>query len=128
MLKGKSMRIRYIIFIILLFLPLKLFALEPVPTMTSVDFYGEWQGLKVGDVVEAYDSDGVVCGKFTVIKDGWYGFLHVYGDDETTADVDEGAKPGDSISLYVNGNQVTPVNPEKLIWSKDGDRKKVDLQ
>jgi hypothetical protein len=103
---------------------------ERAPTATpfSVDFYGfmvsgQWNP---GDVVTAYDPDGVLCGKTTVNEPGQYGFLHVYGDDPTTQ-VDEGATDGDAIVFEVNGQAVQAAGPDEAKWSADGDRWHVDL-
>ena len=82
----------------------------------------------VGTVVEAIDPDGIVCGQYTVSTEGLYGFLHTYRDDITTAGVDEGADPGDSIIFHVNGILATPtVNSGGLTWTSNGDQNSVDL-
>jgi len=75
------------------------------------DFYGYIKGAKVGDVITAKDSDGVVCGMFSINRKGEYGFLHVYGDDSTTT-LDEGAKRGDTIIFYINDKQLK----ENVSW------------
>ena len=99
----------------------------PVPTNTNVDFYGYGTFLQVGDVVTAFDSDGVLCGRCVVNHDGQYGFLHVYGDDKTSPDIDEGAVQGDWITIYVNGIQVSTLGPQEPVWTKDGDQIRVDV-
>ncbi|MFC1502712.1 T9SS type A sorting domain-containing protein, partial [bacterium] len=72
------------------------------------DFWDFWSAgevdLMTGDIIEAYDADGVLCGRDTVItEDGLAGFnIHVFGDDFTTPDRDEGAEDGDSIQFYIN--------------------------
>ncbi|MDH3890018.1 MAG: PKD domain-containing protein [candidate division Zixibacteria bacterium] len=75
--------------------------------------------LNPGDVIRAYDPDGVLCGIGSVAGDGSYGLLVIYADDIFTAEVDEGADPGDEISLTVNGDEVF-VDPP-LIWNENGD-------
>ncbi len=75
------------------------------PTRDWQDFYGYIKGAKVGDIITAKDSNGVMAGKFIVNKEGKYGFLHVYGDDSTTT-LDEGAKRGDIIKFYLNDKQL----------------------
>jgi hypothetical protein len=101
------------------------------PTHTWVNFYGTaHQGdgtpLSVGATVLALDPDGVVCGAAVVTIKGQYGLLACYGDDPTTLE-DEGAWPGDTIQLVVDG-QVLGMG----MWTARGDRQwrplgKVDL-
>jgi uncharacterized repeat protein (TIGR02543 family) len=54
-----------------------------------------------GDEVGAFDPDGVCCGAFTVVNAGYYGWLPVYKDDNTTPSIDEGAEPGDIITFKI---------------------------
>ncbi len=63
--------------------------------------------LPVGSVIEAFDPDGVLCGRFVVTTAGAYGFMPVYGDDDFTTDVDEGAEDGDTITFTINGRVAT---------------------
>jgi len=101
------------------------------PTTAWVNFYGTaHQGdgtpLPVGATVLALDPDGVVCGATMVTTEGQYGLLACYGDDPTTLE-DEGAWPGDTIQLVVDG-QVLGMG----MWTARGDRQwrplgKVDL-
>ena len=76
-------------------------------------------------VVDAYDSDGVRCGTFTVADNGKYGFMATYRDDPFTP-IDEGASPGDTVSFTINGYdaQVTGGIP---VWTANGDVIEVDL-
>ncbi len=97
-----------------------------------VEFYGNitinGNPAPVGTVVEAYDPDGIMCGSDTVITTGLYGFLHAYRDDATTASIDEGAVPGDTITLKVNGITATPtIVSGGLVWTSNGDLNNVDL-
>ena len=96
------------------------------PTDKNVDFYGYSEMLKVGDVVDAYDPAGTLCGSFTVDTAGRYGIMHVYGDDLTTPG-GKGAKPGDPITFSVNGSRVVPKNPAAAVWTSDGDSIQVDF-
>jgi hypothetical protein len=59
----------------------------------------------VGSIIDAFDPDGVLCGRFIVHTAGSYGFMPVYGDDSNTPLEDEGAEAGDSITFMVNGRQ-----------------------
>jgi hypothetical protein len=101
---------------------------EVVKTYRSVDLYGYAVGLdlKPGDTVSAYSASGLLCGECTVREPGAYGFLHVYGDDPQTADV-EGALEGEEISLRLNGAQVNAAGPDQPVWTQDGDRLQVNI-
>ena len=97
-----------------------------------VDFYGNitlnGSPAPVGTIVEAYDPDGIMCGSYTVDTTGLYGFLHANRDDITTTGVDEGAVPGDSITLKVNGIIAVPtVISGGLTWTSNGAQNNVDL-
>ncbi|MDD2717643.1 MAG: pre-peptidase C-terminal domain-containing protein, partial [Candidatus Wallbacteria bacterium] len=59
-----------------------------------------------GDVVTALDSDGLICGKFTVTESGRYGNLTIYGDSALTESIDEGCLPEEPVTFLVNGVQV----------------------
>ncbi len=93
---------------------------EIVFTHRSADFFGYSETLKKGDVITVYDPDGVFCGKCVVKEDGRYGFLHVYGDDPTTTDIDEGANTGDTIIFFVNDVQTVPKAGQKAVWTEHG--------
>jgi len=96
----------------------KLLRVPPSPTW--VNFYGaaylpDGTPLPVGTTVLALDTDGVVCGSTVVTIEGQYGLLACYGDDPTTPE-NEGAQPGDTIQLVVEG-QVLGVGT----WTEHGD-------
>jgi len=74
--------------------------------------------LAPGDVIRAYDPDSILCGMGTVGVDGSYGMILIYADDVYTPGVDEGADPGDVITLTINGEEVF-ADPE-LIWTENG--------
>ncbi|MBM3241053.1 T9SS type A sorting domain-containing protein [Candidatus Poribacteria bacterium] len=99
-------------------------------TPTNVDFYGsltiDGKPAPVGTVVQAFDPQGMLCGKFTVKHAGTFGFAHVYGDDEMTPYKDEGARQGDVITFYVNGELA--VADRLPIWTRDGDRTELNLE
>ena len=102
-----------------------------VPTISWVDFYGlestiDGQLLPMGAVIRAYDPQGVVCGECSVTRAGWYGLMPVYGDDLLT-EVDEGAVPGDRITLTINGIAATVMGPDEPSWTAFGDLKQVNL-
>jgi len=100
---------------------------EVSPTPTSVDLYGMALGLPLnpGDTVSVVTEGGVLCGFFQVTKPGFYGLLHVYGDDPTTPEQD-GALPGERLILKVNGARVTPQGTAP-VWTRDGDRLQVNF-
>ncbi len=74
----------------------------------------------------ALDPDGVVCGATVITTEGQYGLLACYGDDPTTPE-DEGAQPGDTIQLVVDGQVLgggTWTERGDLLWRPLG---KADL-
>ncbi len=75
--------------------------------------------LEPGDYITAYDPDGVLCGMGQVEADGSFGMIPIYADDIYTPDIDEGADPGDLITLKINGVSVATDPP--LIWTENGD-------
>ncbi len=54
-----------------------------------------------GDEVGVFDSGGILVGLFTVTLPGTYGDLAIYGDSALTPDIDEGASPGEELSIRV---------------------------
>ncbi len=99
------------------------------PTFEWVDLfcdggaYGIDGPVLPGDVIEAYDPDGVLCGREVVDQVGTFGFMPVYVDDPFTPGIDEGCEVGDEITLMWNGNPVLLTGtPNPLIWTGNGDR------
>ncbi len=83
--------------------------LGELPTIPTQPYGADWYSaastiegtpLVPGDVIIAIDPDGVICGVTAVETDGEY-LIHVLGDDPNT-EMDEGAEPGDEITLYYN--------------------------
>ncbi len=102
-----------------------------IATNQWVNFYGlestiDGAPLPAGTVVTAYDPQGVPCGEFTVTTGGRYGLMPVYADDPTT-DVDEGAQPGDTIALRVDGFLCSPSGPDAPVWGEMGELIHVEL-
>ncbi|MFQ6091784.1 MAG: FlgD immunoglobulin-like domain containing protein, partial [bacterium] len=99
-----------------------------IPTPRWVDFYGQavlgGEPAREGDVVTVYDPDGVQCGGMVIHTEGWYGLMPVYGDDETSPEVDQGAKVGDRLTFYINGQKAHTTEP---IWVGDGQMVRVHL-
>jgi hypothetical protein len=81
--------------------------------------------LPPGTVVEAYDPQGALCGRFVVARVGKYGLMPLYGDDPSSP-LDEGALPGDTITFWVNGSRATST-PARVHWTTYGDVQRVDL-
>lgn len=96
------------------------------PTPFSMDLYGSIPGAAVGDLLTVYDADGVLCGKFTIQKDGMYGFLPVYADDPESPE-DEGAEPGDALTVALNGRVIASPAHRPIYWTGDGNRERVDF-
>ena len=98
----------------------------PSPPMPGV-FWGtailDGNNVSVGDVVTAYDSNGTLCGNFTVNTEGYYGYLGVKGDNLNTTNItdDEGAIENDTITFYING-----IEAGTGVWN-EGEIKRVDL-
>lgn len=90
-------------------LPMMAMTMAPVPAITPylADYWGtnttHYGGpVMPGDIIVAYDPDGVACGVTQVKYKGMY-VVHVYGDDlGTTPALDEGAVNGDEITFYLN--------------------------
>ena len=102
-----------------------------IPTTQQEYFYSlnsSFQGepLKVGDVILARDSDGVLCGYSVVEDEGNYGYMAVYGDDAQT-DLDEGAKEDDELTFYINGYRAGSTGVDAPVWMGRWGRKEVDL-
>jgi hypothetical protein len=87
---------------------------NPIPSTTWADYYG-YGSFSLGDVVEAFDQDGTLCGQFEVTTNGEWGLMHVYQDDGGTP-VDEGASSGEELSFFVNGSPAEVVG-EPVLWA-----------
>ncbi len=74
--------------------------------------------LEPGDIIRAYDPDGVLCGIDTVRPDGSYGFMPIYAEEPFNPG-DQGAEPGDTITFTINGEEVFTDYP--VIWTANGD-------
>ena len=103
---SKIIFISLFFMIVMMNLPMLISALPPLPT----EFYGVIRDYNYngspGEVVQAYDSDGVLCGSFTIVNSGFYGSLTCKGDDPETP-VDEGATAGENITFKYKGGFTT---------------------
>jgi len=70
--------------------------------------------IQPNDVIEAFDPDGVLCGRFVVHTEGAFGFMHVYRDDQGSTTIDEGCETSDIITLKVNSE--IAVTDQPLIY------------
>lgn len=75
--------------------------------------------LAVGDIVTAYDNQGVLMGRAEVEVEGKYGLMALYMDDPSTP-IDEGANPGETISFKVNGYPALVQGPHDPVWGSNG--------
>ncbi len=92
------------------------------PTNTWMNLWADdltldGQPVEAGATVTARLADGTVIGGFTLDQDGLFGFMPVYGDDQTTATVD-GATDGGKFFLSVNGVETN----EEFTWSGHGEK------
>ncbi len=74
--------------------------------------------LPPGSVIRVFDPQGVLCGMGLTKSDGSYGFIPIYRDDVYTVE-DEGALPGDELTITINGTQAA--TRSRLIWTENGD-------
>ncbi len=80
---------------------------QPTPASNWDDLYGwiKWnitgQEVPSGYRIWILDPDDVPCGMFDIIYSGMHGFTHVYKDDSTTPNIDEGASIGDELFVVV---------------------------
>jgi hypothetical protein len=101
-------------------------AAQVIPTSEWVSLWSDATRLNtnpvpVGATIRVYDPDGVLCGECRVGTPGSYGLLAVYRDDAFTPDVDEGAEPGDTLLLTVDGVPARPAGPDAAVWTQNGD-------
>ncbi|MEM8601746.1 MAG: T9SS type A sorting domain-containing protein, partial [Bacteroidota bacterium] len=86
------------------------------PTPSWISVWGQaLADLTPGTLVTAIDPDGVTSGAFTVQADGALGLMAIYADDPTTRE-DEGAEPGDAITLRTPNSVLT----DAVVWTEAG--------
>jgi hypothetical protein len=100
-----------------------------LPTYEWVNFYCDENMLndeliQIGDVIEAFNPEGFLCGQFFVEEVGHYGFMPVYRDDDFTPEKD-GCYPGDPISFTING--YTAETSDDATWTSNGDNVQICL-
>lgn len=94
------------------------------PTFSWVNVFSDGstvdgEPVQVGDVITAFDPQGTLVGRFTVVSEGRFGLMALYEDDPTTS-VDEGAIPGDEITFEINGLPAVVVGPQAPVWTSNG--------
>ncbi len=86
-------------------------AADPIPTPYWLNQAGEVMingvPAPVGTVIDAYDPDGVNCGRDTSRFVGIFGYMSVYGDDPNTPGIDEGCTAGQLVTFRVMGVPAT---------------------
>ena len=122
MISGRiSVALAVSVFLIMLAAP-PIHADEVIPTNVWNDFYSSSIMFNsvpapLGSRVDGFDADGVLCGRFIIKKTGQYGFIQIYGDDNRTTNVDEGAEVGDLIRFELNGRPTTLLGPANNDWT-----------
>jgi hypothetical protein len=75
------------------------------------------QTVSAGTRVTAHTATGETIGSFTVAQDGLFGFMPVYGSDESP-DGHRAVSPGEEFHLEIGGVEVN----ETFTWTANGDR------
>jgi hypothetical protein len=93
------------------------------PTPLWINAYGaestlDGAPIPIGATIEARDPQDILVARFQVEEAGRYGLMPIYGDDPATPE-DEGAQPGDTLTLFINGRKAEVLGPDKSIWSLD---------
>ncbi len=91
---------------------------EVTPTSVWNNFYGSattynGQPIPIGSVIDAYTTDNIHVGTWTVDSSGTYGFMPVYGNDDYT----DGADEGETITFYINERLAVPGGPDSPTYS-----------
>lgn len=103
----------------------------PFMTLEMIDVSGrivvDGGNAETGTVVEAFDPQGTLCGRFEVQSPGILGITAISRDDPDTPDIDEGAVPGDHITFRIDGEPAVVMSDRPVIWTEDGDDYDIDL-
>ncbi len=83
----------------------------------SAELTLDGQTVPAGTRVTAHTADGQAIGSFTVAQDGLFGFMPVYGSDESP-DGRRAVDPGHEFYLEIGGVEVN----ETFTWTTNGDR------
>ena len=63
--------------------------------------------IDIGDEIGIFDPNGVLCGHFRIKESGRYGMVHIYGDNPSTLNIDEGAEDGDVLTFKIWDNDLS---------------------
>jgi hypothetical protein len=95
----------------------------PGPSVTPwwCDFWAmQPELLSPGDVIRVFDGDSVLCGETQATEEG--GFLvHVFGDDASTLEKDEGAESDETVHFVLNGELAEVVEGDP-VWIDRGSK------
>jgi len=116
----KKLRIKLLLLLLLLsmgMISLQAEEMRLTPTPWWSDYYGymeiDGEPVAPGTAFRVEDPDGIICGEFEVTTAGFFGYIHVYGDDPNTPE-DEGAESGDALSFFVDNSPT--YSSEDIIW------------
>lgn len=90
----------------------------PLPDATPIfcDYLGKsfkinGADAQLEDEIAFFDPNGVLCGVYVVERVGEYGIVHVYGDDTSTTEVDEGASDREVLTVKIwDASEVVELN------------------
>jgi len=83
------------------------------------------QPAPVGTVIQALSPRGDTVGCFTVEAEGLYGFMRIYGEDNTATPPIPGMRDGELVAFRVNG--APAVSTPLFYWHDDKASHRVDL-
>jgi hypothetical protein len=109
-------------------------AVPPIPCAFAGTAKLNTVNIVAGDIVQARDPQGVVCGTFTHpgggMPAGYYGPLNCKGDDPDTTGIDEGAVANDQITFFINGVEadLAASSTTNDIWVQGGTKYGTNLE
>jgi hypothetical protein len=107
-------------------------AAQVIPTSEWVNLWSSASTLNSNPipkdaVIRVFDPDDVLCGEYQVDTQGSYGLVPVYRDDPFTINIDEGAEPGDTLRITLNGFPASTTGPDAAVWTQNGAILQVNL-
>ncbi len=108
-------------------------AQQSCPTVQNTPFftiaygavYLNGQAAPVGSIVTAQSPRGDIVGCFQVSSAGNYGYMYIYGEDNTVSPPIPGMRSGETVAFYVEG--VAAASAPTLIWSNDKSEHNITL-
>lgn len=96
------------------------FEQQVTPTREWISIWGqnitmEGDPVPAGTIVQAVDSDGVICGQSVITKAGQLQMMSIYRDDPQTEE-DEGARPNEAITLKLDNYEMSNI----IRWTTNG--------